>query len=270
MATDTLQPPSRATTLWARWHAPAGWAAGALALVTLPVFWASTGSTPAAVQYLIKWLPTLLRGLLANIEISVLAMALGTLVGLVMGALSLSTAAWLRLAVRWYVLAFRNAPVLVLVYFSTYVFPFELQLHHWRLPFPDWIKVVLGLALPASANVAEIFRGAIQSIPSAQWEAAQSLALPRRDIFRLVVLPQCLRRMLPPWMNLYASITMGTSLASLVGVHDVVDAAQIASNTVARTDFTVLIYASLLLLFFAYCYPIARATQALEARHARH
>jgi len=121
-----------------------------------------------------------------------------------------------------------------------------------------------------SANVAEIFRGAVQSIPSAQWEAAQSLAFRRSEIFRLIVLPQCLRRMLPPWMNLYASITMSTSLASLVGVHDVVDTAQIASNTVARTDFTVLVYFALLGLFFAYCYPIARATRALERRHARH
>ena len=164
---------------------------------------------------------------------------------------------------------FRNAPVLVLIYFTTYVFPFEINLVSWTFPFPDWIKVVLGLALPASANVAEIFRGAIQSIPSAQWEAAQSLAFRRTQIFRLIVLPQCVRRMLPPWMNLYASITMSTSLASLVGVHDVVDTAQIASNTVARTDFTILVYFTLLALFFAYCYPIARATRALERRHDR-
>lgn len=225
---------------------------------------------PVALQQLGQWLPTLLWGLGSNIEISVLAMALGTLLGLLIGALSLSPLPAVQGATRLYVQIFRNAPVLVLVYFSTYVFPFELHFLHRTLPFPDWIKVVLGLALPASANVAEIFRGAVQSIPSAQWEAAQSLALTRRDIFRRVVLPQCLRRMLPPWMNLYASITMATSLASLVGVHDVVDAAQIASNTVARTDFTVLIYAALLLLFFTYCYPIARATQALEARHARH
>ena len=61
---------------------------------------------------------------------------------------------------------------------------------------------------------------------------------------------------------------MSTSLASLVGVHDLVDSAQIASNTVARTDFTVLVYFTILALFFAYCYPIARWTRALERRHA--
>jgi len=249
------------------WRNP--WVITALAVAAVVSFWAATGSTPAVLLHLWKWLPVLLRGLLVNIEISVLAMLLGTVVGLVIGALSLSPSKALRTATRWYVQLFRNAPVLVLIYFTTYVFPFEINLVSWTFPFPDWIKVVLGLALPASANVAEIFRGAIQSIPSAQWEAAQSLAFRRTQIFRLIVLPQCVRRMLPPWMNLYASITMSTSLASLVGVHDVVDTAQIASNTVARTDFTILVYFTLLALFFAYCYPIARATRALERRHDR-
>lgn len=246
------------------------WLTALLAALAVIGTWVATGTTPVALVFLWKWTPALLRGLLTNIQISVLAMALGTVGGLLVGALSLSPLDPLRTVTRRYVQFFRNAPVLVLIYFTTYVFPFELRLVAWTVPFPDWIKVVLGLALPTSAVVAEIFRGAIQSIPSAQWEAAQSLAFRRAEIFRLIVLPQCLRRMLPPWMNLYASITMSTALASLVGAHDVVDTAQIASNTVARTDFTVLVYFTLLGVFFAYCYPIARATRALERRHARH
>lgn len=245
------------------------WLLGLLvAAVLLAAWWHAEGSFPPALAHLWQWSPALVRGMWTNIYISMLAMAIGTVAGLVVGALALSQWAALRSATRWYVQAFRNAPILVLIYFTTYVFPFELQLLHWRLPFPDWIKVVLGLALPTSAVVAEIFRGAIQSIPSAQWEAAQSLAFKRRQIFGWIILPQCVRRMLPPWMNLYASITMSTSLASLVGVHDIVDTAQIASNTVARTDFTILVYFTLLALFFAYCYPIARTTRRLEKRHA--
>jgi len=264
--------PSRASGLPAAlWNAARNpWLIAAAAALALLGYWNATGSTPAAFAQLWRWLPALLRGLLVNIEISMLAVAIGTVVGLVVGALSLSPVPAVRMLMRCHVQVFRNAPILVLIYFTTYVFPFELSIVSWTFPFPDWVKVVLGLALPTSANVAEIFRGAIQSIPSAQWEAAQSLAFRRSQIFRLVVLPQCMRRMLPPWMNLYASITMSTSLASLVGVHDVVDTAQIASNTVARTDFTILVYFTLLVLFFAYCYPIARATRALERHHARH
>lgn len=215
-----------------------------------------------------QWSPALGVGLLQNILISITAIALGTVAGLIIGALALSPFAPLRVAARVWVQVFRNAPWLVLIYFTTYVFPFEIHVAgHW-LPFPDWLKVTVGLALPASANVAEIFRGAIGSIPSTQWEAARSLAFDRGQIFRSIILPQCFKRMLPPWMNLYAVVTMGTALASLVGVHDVIDTAQIASNTVNLTGFTVLIYFSLLALFFAYCYPISRLTQRLERRYA--
>ena len=272
MANETTLPRAAAPSPWPATLSTAArdpWLLAAAAALAVLGYWNATGSTPAAFTQLWRWLPALLRGLLVNIEISVLAVAIGTVVGLLVGALSLSPVPAVRVPMRCHVQVFRNAPILVLIYFTTYVFPFELSIVSWTFPFPDWVKVVLGLALPTSANVAEIFRGAIQSIPSAQWEAAQSLAFRRSQIFRLVVLPQCVRRMLPPWMNLYASITMSTSLASLVGVHDVVDTAQIASNTVARTDFTILVYFTLLVLFFAYCYPIARATRALERRHAR-
>ncbi|PWF21795.1 amino acid ABC transporter permease [Corticimicrobacter populi] len=215
-----------------------------------------------------QWAPALLRGMLTNIQISIVAIALGTVTGLLIGALSIAGSRPLRWLTHLYVQAFRNAPALVLIYFTTYVFPFEIVLFgHW-FAFPDWIKVTLGLALPASANIAEIFRGAIQSIPAAQWDAARSLALRRSQIFSLIILPQSVRRMLPPWMNLYAMITMSTSLASLVGVHDIVDTAQIASNTVMQTDFTILIYMTMLALFFCYCYPISRYTRRLERRHA--
>lgn len=265
MASDTTAVVRRPA--WRPSHAQA-WLLALAAGAAWVAWWLATGRTPQAFVHLWQWAPALLRGMWTNIHISVLAMALGTAAGLVVGALSISRLPALRWATQLYVQAFRNAPVLVLIYFTTYVFPFEIGLLQWRLPFPDWVKVVLGLALPTSANVAEIFRGAIQSIPSAQWEAAQSLAFRRSQIFRWIILPQSVRRMLPPWMNLYASITMSTSLASLVGVHDIVDTAQIASNTVMRTDFTVLVYFTILALFFAYCYPIARYTRKLEQRHA--
>lgn len=98
-----------------------------LALAALALAWAATDTTPAAVRALWHWSPALLRGLGVNIQISVLAMALGTVVGLAVGALSLSPSALLRRLTRAYVLLFRNAPILVLVYFTTYVFPFELS-----------------------------------------------------------------------------------------------------------------------------------------------
>lgn len=249
--------------------ARARWLVAPIIGLTLAAWWLYAKNLPPGLVYLRSWMPALLRGLWINVQISVQAAAIGTTLGLVLGAVSLSSAPVLRVSVRAYVQLFRNVPLLVLIYFTTYVLPFEMHVATWTFPFPDVVKVVLGLALPTSAYVAEIFRGAIQSIPNAQWEAAQSLAFRRIQIFRFVVLPQCVRRMLPPWMNFYASITMSTSLASLMGVHELVDTAQIASNTVGRTDFTIYVYFTLLALFFAYCYPIALLTRALEKRYVR-
>jgi polar amino acid transport system permease protein len=251
---------------------PLGWPRrhpGKLLLLAAVLLWLVFGAPKSPVfAALREWSPALAVGFAQNILISLLAIAIGSVLGLLVGALAVSPLWITRLPAKIWVQVFRNAPWLVLIYFTTYVFPFELHIGTSWISFPDWVKVTLGLALPASANVAEIFRGAIGSIPGTQWEASRSLAFTRGQIFRSIILPQCFKRMLPPWMNLYAVITMGTALASLVGVHDLIDTAQIASNTVNRTGFTVLIYFSVLALFFAYCYPISRFTQFLERRYA--
>ena len=74
--------------------------------------------------------------------------------------------------------------------------------------------------------------------------------------------------MLPPWMNLYAILTMATVLASVVGVAEVMTLAQRALAAESRSDLLVPFYGFVMLLFFVYCYPIARATQQLELRYA--
>lgn len=246
---------------------PGAWAIALIAAAAVALWSAAPRDVAgkALVATFIHWLPALLHGFGINVLISVGAIGLGTLLGVPLGALA-STRAWPGRLARLWVQAFRNAPWLVLIFFTTYVFPFEFDLAGHRLPFPDWLKVVVALALPASANVAEVCRGAVQSIPSTQWDAASSLALSRRQIFVLIVLPQCVRRMLPPWMNVYAIVTMGTALSSLVGIHDVLDTAQIASSTVAHSSFTVLMYVVALALFFAYCYPVSQFTRWLEGR----
>jgi polar amino acid transport system permease protein len=115
--------------------------------------------------------------------------------------------------------------------------------------------------------VSEIVRGAVQSVPSGQWEGAASLALSRRKTLWLVILPQCLKRMLPPWMNLYAILTMATPLVSIVGVQEAMNLTRAALNAEARPDLLIPMYLYLLVWFFLYCYPIARATVALERRY---
>ncbi|RMR09325.1 Amino acid ABC transporter, permease protein [Pseudomonas syringae pv. helianthi] len=174
---------------------PHGWTRRHLFLLSASVLLAMTLAWWAAASpvfyALVQWSPALAAGFAQNILISLVAIGLGSVSGLLVGALGLSPFRLLRLPARIWVQVFRNAPWLVLIYFTTYVFPFEIKVAGTYLAFPDWVKVTLGLALPASANVAEIFRGAVASIPATQWEAARSLAFTRGQIFRSIILPQC-------------------------------------------------------------------------------
>ena len=221
----------------------------------------------SALAALLDWAPLLLEGFVFNIAISFLAMALGTLVGALLGLLQISLLLPLR-AGSWLVTQFfRNAPWLVLLFFCMFLLPFEFTVAGFTIPFPDWVKATLGLSLPVMANVSEIVRGAVVSLPSGQWEAAESLAFSRRQTLWEIILPQCVKRMLPPWMNLYAILTMATVLASIVGVSEMMTQTGRALAAENRPELLIPFYAFVLVCFFAYCYPIALATRRLERRY---
>jgi len=227
----------------------------------------SEAASAGIIEIMIKWTPLLFEGFLFNILISFIAMAGGTMAGAMLGIWQVSLLPPVRKG-SWVVTQFfRNAPWLVLLFFCMFLLPFEIDVFGVKIPLPDWVKATFGLALPVMANVSEIVRGAIQSIPSGQWESAESLAFTRRQAMWMIILPQCVKRMLPPWMNLYAILTMATVLASIVGVSEVMTlTGQVLSAEGGRTDLLVPFYSYILLWFFIYCYPIARLTVRLEQK----
>jgi polar amino acid transport system permease protein len=225
-------------------------------------------SDPLIFTTLWKWTPLLARGFLFNLAISFLAMAIGTIAGLFLGFAQISLLRPVKRGAFFATHFFRNAPWLVLLFYCMFLLPFQVRAFGATIPIPDWTKATLGLALPVMANVSEIVRGAIQSIPTTQWEAAASLAFNRRQTLWMIIFPQCIKRMLPPWMNLYAILTMATVLASIVGVNEMMTLTQRALSAESRPGLLLAFYSYVLLWFFLYCYPIARWTVRLEARYA--
>ncbi len=231
----------------------------------------SAGATqpqPSILDVLLKWAPLIGGGFLFNIAVSIASMAIGTLSGVLLGLGQISPSRPIA-KISWFLTQFfRNSPWLVLLFFVMFLLPFELKLGSLTLPLPAWFKAIIGLALPVMANVAEIVRGGIKSIPFSQWESAESLAFSRRQILWQIILPQAFKRMIPPWMNLYAILTMATTLISVVGIQDSMTLTKAALVAEGRLDLYLPFYTMLLLMFFAYCYPIARLTQSLERRVA--
>ncbi len=254
--------------VWPRLSAWHGVALTVLLVLTAFAANADAGAAePGVFSVLVQWTPLLLRGFGLNILISFLAMAFGTASGVLLGLALVSPSLPLR-GPAWAVMQFfRNAPWLVLLFFMIFLIPYHMSMFGWQFTMADWIKAVIGLALPVMANVAEILRGGIASIPPGQWEAGESLGFTRRQQLWLILLPQAFRRMIPPWMNLYAILTTSTSLASIVGVNEVVTlAGQVLAAEGSRPGLLAPIYIYVLLMFFIYTYPIAWATRRLERR----
>jgi len=234
--------------------------------------WSAGGPTVLSpLEVIVKWTPLLLTGFAFNIAISLLAMLLGTITGLWLG-LALLSEIRIVAGVSWLVTqVFRNAPWLVLLFFVMFLVPFQVTIFKTTIPLPDWQKATIGFALPVMANVAEVVRGAVRSIPSTQWEAAESLSFTPRQTMWLIILPQCVKRMLPPWMNIYSLVAMSTVLASIVGVSEMLTlTAQVHAAEGGRPELFAPLYGFALLCFFLYCYPINLWTAHLERRFHVH
>ncbi len=257
---------------FSRWLSslPPQWIAILALLVPTLAIAASRYSYADAFSALWNWIPLLItKGFLFNVLISVLTMLIGTIAGVILGLCQISIFAPVRWVAKVLTQTFRNSPWLVLLFIVLLALPFEIKVFGIIITIPDWMKAVFGLSLPIMANIAEVLRGAIQSVPSGQWEAAESLAYSRQQTLWRIILPQCFKRMIPPWMNWYAILTMATPLCSLLGVEELITLSRQAIEAEDNhPELLVPFYTFALILFFAYCYPIARATIALERKFA--
>lgn len=212
------------------------------------------------------WLPSLAEGFALNIAMGLLAMTVATLGGALLGLAQVlappGPARWAGRLGR----SLRNLPWLVVMFYVAYLIPYEVQVGgHW-LQLSDWLKVALGLALPASGYVAEMLRGALQTVPAGQWEAARALGFSRAQALRWVILPQALRSLLPPWMNLFCTLCMSTSLGSLLGVEELMTVLQSHLAGQLRPDVLLPAYGLAFAAFFFFIYPLARWARHLELR----
>ena len=260
----------KTTTQWLSGFSP--WI---IVILIIPIFawpiFANAGgnfTTKTAFEALWKWVPFLfLGGFLFNILISLFAMLFGTIAGAILGLGQISQLFLIRKLCWFLTQLFRNSPWLVILFIVLLALPFEIIIFGYIISIPDWMKAVFGLSLPVMANISEIVRGAVVSVPRGQWEASESLAFSRQQTLWRIILPQCFKRMIPPWMNWYAILTMATPLCSLLGVEEIITLSRQAMEAENNhPELLVPFYSFALALFFIYCYPIAKYTVYLEKK----
>jgi polar amino acid transport system permease protein len=208
-------------------------------------------------------------GLPATLRVSAISVVGATVVGIVLGTLLTLDAAVARILTRGYVEVFRGLPILVTV-FMVY---FGLPSINPELEFSPLTATAIALILWGSAQVAEATRGAVQSIPREQHEAAAALGFGWIGRHRSVILPQALRRLLPPLVSLLVNIIQNSTLAAVIGGIELLQAGKAQTERLTFYPPAGIgeihafeIFAFVALLFFVISFPLTRLAAYLEKR----
>ena len=185
---------------------------------------------------------------------------LGLLIGLILGLARLSRSRLLNIPLVGFIEVFRCTPLLVQIVWFYYALPVILGIQ-----IPAAVAATLVLSCYTGAFYAEIFRGGILSIEPGQWDAARALGLRWGTAMRFVVLPQAVRRMIPPFMNQSIIQLKNTSLVSTIAVPDLLYQGTLIT---ADTDRPLETYTVVALIYFALLFPMTRLVQAYEHRLA--
>ena len=202
-------------------------------------------------------------GLRTTIELSVLCAAVGLVIGVPLGIALVGEFRTLRTATRLYVELWRGLPLIVILFFVFFALPAV------GLSLSAFLAAATGLSLWSSAVVADNVRGALQSIPQSQFDAARALGFGWVQAMWLVIFPQAVRRLLPPTLNMLTSMIHGTSLAAQLGVLELLEASRRSSQRLVLEDgdsHALAIFAAVLVVFFLICYPLVSFSRRLERR----
>jgi polar amino acid transport system permease protein len=192
-----------------------------------------------------------------TLVLSLIAFVLGSVGGFLVMLARISPRRWLRLPAQVFIEAIQGIPLLILlfiVYFGLSVYGFEL---------PAIVAAALALMVYTSAYLGDIWRGCVEAMPRAQWEAAECLSFSRWQTLRLVIIPQAVRLSLPPTIGFLVQIIKMTSLASVIGFVELTRAGQIINNSIFQPF---LVFSLVGVFYFLLCYPLSRWSSLLEDR----
>lgn len=205
----------------------------------------------------------LLRGFSATIQVSLIAAFISIFLGLFVSLPGLSTNRWVRLPSRIYVEFVRAIPLLPMLFWVFYGLPVVLKSMGIRFPIDPFWGSIITLAISDSAFTAEIFRSGIQSIQRGQTEAAQTVGLNYVQTMRYVILPQAIRRILPPLANQFIYIVKMSAFASVIGMEELTRRA----NEIVVTEYRPLeIYTLLIFEYLVLVLIISAGVRWLERK----
>jgi len=171
-----------------------------------------------------RYLPDFIKGAAVTIELTVVGLAIGFAIGLLLALARLYGPLWLKTLAIGYIELFRGTPLLVQLFLIYYGLP------SLGLTLTQTVSAYLALGLNSAAYQAEYFRGAIQSIGSSQMTAGRAIGLSRWKTIWYIILPQALRLVIPAWSNEPISLLKTTAVVFLIAVQDLMAKAKRAAT----------------------------------------
>lgn len=201
---------------------------------------------------------SLIRATQWTIILSLIAFAGGGLLGLLVTMMRISKNRVIQGISRFYIAFVQGTPLLMQLFIIFFGIPILLG-----VDVPAFVSASIALIAYSAAYLADIWRGSVESIPKAQWEAGTSLGLSWLQQFRYVILPQAVKVSIPPTIGFAVQVIKNTSLTSIIGYVELTRQGQILNNVTFR-PFA--IFAMVGAIYFAVCYPLSRYSKRLEAR----
>ena len=205
--------------------------------------------------------PLLYAGLVFTVPLTLVSFAIGLALAFIVALVRLFGPKWAVTIVRFYVWLFRGSPLLVQLFVIFYGLP------NVGIVLDPLTAAIIGFSLNVGAYNSEVIRGVIESIPKGQWEAAYSMGMTREQALRRAILPQAARVALPPLSNSFIALVKDTSLAAVLTVPEVFQAAQrIASVTYEP----LILYTEAALVYLVFSSVLSSAQVRLERKFGRH
>ena len=210
--------------------------------------------------FLLRYAPLFWKGVLVTLAYTAGTISIGLIIGLLVGLGRLSKSRLVNFPLIAFIEVFRCTPLLVQIVWFYYALPVLLGVQ-----IPAVAAAVMTLSCYTGAFYAEIFRGGIVSIESGQWDAARALGLRRWAMMRWVILPQAVRRMIPPFVNQSITQLKNTSLVSTIAVPDLLyNGTLITADTYRPLE----VYTVVAVIYFALLFPSTMLAQWYERRLA--
>lgn len=182
-------------------------------------------------NFIINSLPYLLKGSIMTIQLTVITLIFGTILGIIMALLKLTKNPFMRSFSTLYTWIFRGTPMMLQLFFFYYALPLM------GITLTPFTAAVIGLSLNCGAYMAEIIRGGIISIDKGQFEASKALGFTYFQTMSKIILPQTLRIIIPPVGNEFITMLKDTSLVSTIAMAELMrSAVQISSTTFKYTE----------------------------------